>query len=104
MSTPDTQANLVVLQPRVDVLASETTIRVRADLPGVRSESLELSLDRGRLHIDGVAPAHRFRRTLALRWPIDADADIDATLTDGVLTVDLARRDAPRPARRIAVG
>ena len=99
----DTHAEPVVLSPRVDVLTSPTTVRVRADLPGVTPEAVELSLHRGALHIDGLATSQRFRRTVPLSWPIDSEADIEARLVDGVLTVDLVRRDGPRPARRIAV-
>lgn len=99
----DTTAQLPVVGPRVDVLTNATTVRVRADLPGVAAEALELSLEGRTLHLDGVSARHRFRRDLALDWPIDATADITAQLSDGVLTVDLLRSDAPKPARRIAV-
>jgi HSP20 family molecular chaperone IbpA len=102
-SGADTHAEPVILSPRVDVLTSPTTVRVRADLPGVTAEAVELSLHRGALHIDGLAASQRFRRTVHLSWPIDGEAAIDARLVDGVLTVDLVRRDAPRPARRLAV-
>lgn len=102
-TTTDTTAHVVVVTPRVDVLTSPTTVRVRADLPGVTAESLELSFDRGALHINGLSAEHRFRRVVPLRWPIHAEADIDARLVHGVLTVDLLRSDAPKPARRIAV-
>jgi|GEM_PF-6121825 len=102
--TTDTSTDLPVLQPRVDILASAATIRVRADLPGVPTDALELSLHEGALHIDGVAHQHRFRRAIPIQWPIDRAADVDATLQDGLLTVDLRRADAPAEPRRIAIG
>jgi HSP20 family molecular chaperone IbpA len=99
----DAAVQVPVFQPRIDVLASDTTVRVRADLPGVHTDSLELSFHRGVLNIDALAAQHRFVRKVRLDWPIDAEANIDAKLVHGVLTVDLVRADAPRPARRIAV-
>lgn len=93
----------VVRTPRVDILTNPSTVRVRADLPGVSPETLELSLHRSTLHIDGKGTRQRFLRAISLPWPIHAEADIDAQLKNGLLTVDLVRRDAPRPARRIPV-
>jgi HSP20 family molecular chaperone IbpA len=103
MTTTDTTLEVPVFTPSVDVLTNETTVRVRADLPGVQPDALKLTLHDGVLQLNGLAPRHRFVRKIRLAWPISADADIEAKLSDGVLTVDLARADAPSPVRQVVV-
>ncbi|HCH64451.1 MAG TPA: hypothetical protein DFR83_16715 [Deltaproteobacteria bacterium] len=103
MTSTETTVNVPVFTPNVDVLTSPTTIRVRADLPGVQTDAVKLTLHEGELQIDGLAPHHRFTRKLRLAWPVSSEADIQATLAEGVLTVDLARADAPTPVRQVRV-
>ena len=101
MTTTDTTIQVPVFRPDVDVHTNETTVRVRADLPGVSSDALKMTLHEGVLQLDGLAPRHRFVRKVRLEWPIDGEADIEARLTEGVLTVDLARADAAPKVRRV---
>ena len=103
MSHTDTTVDVPTYSPSVDVLTNDQTVRVRAELPGVQPDALKLTLHDGVLHLDGLAPSHRFVRRLRLAWPISETADIEATLSDGLLTVDLTRADAPEPVRRVPV-
>ena len=103
MTTTDTTVEVPVFTPQVDVLTNETTVRVRADLPGVQPDALKLTLHEGVLQLNGLAPQHRFVRKIRLAWPISPEADIEAKLSNGVLTVDLVRADAPKPARQVVV-
>ena len=103
MTTTETTLEVPVFTPNVDVLTSPTTVRVRADLPGVQPDAVKLTLHEGVLQVDGLASHHRFVRKIRLAWPISTEADIQATLTEGVLTVDLTRADAPPPVRQVTV-
>jgi HSP20 family molecular chaperone IbpA len=56
MTTTDTTLEVPVFTPSVDVLTNETTVRVRADLPGVQPDALKLTLHDGVLQLNGLAP------------------------------------------------
>jgi len=103
MTTTDATTQVPVFRPDVDVYTSETTVRVRADMPGVQSDALKLTLHEGVLQLDGRAAHHRFVRKIRLDWPIDAEADIEARLCEGLLTVELARAEAPPTIRRVTL-
>lgn len=103
--------------PAVDVLRNEEHILVRADLPGVSKQDIELSVLNGRLFIRGEKTheheekeqtAHRrerfygrFERVIDLPAPVISD-QIKAKFTDGVLEIMAPISDDARP-RRIAV-
>ena len=90
---------------------------VRAELPGVRSEDLQISVERNKLSLSGKRdiPAeqegvsyHRrertggaFNRSITLPDDLNADA-VEATHTDGVLTIVLPKVEAAK-ARQIKV-
>ena len=93
---------------------------VTADLPGVKPEDVEISLDGDVLHIKGErlvetetseGDEKRYRRTertygtfqRSFQLPADADSDaIEAHGKDGVLHVRISKHTAPQP-RRITV-
>lgn len=96
--------------PRVDVRQRDDTFVVRADLPGVREEDLEVEAEGGMLRIRGERREERekqegrFRRTecsygsfvRTIPLPEGADADqAKATFANGVLEVTV-----PAPERR----
>ncbi len=85
------------------------TTYLLAEIPGAKMESVDLSVDKGVLTVsaDGARPAKdpaysgtytgfeggRYYRAFALGDEVDRD-NIEATLTDGVLTVKLPRAAA----------
>ncbi len=90
--------------PATDIFASDTAWLLRVDLPGVSPERLSVTADGTVLTISAAAendaPPQWLRR---LSLPRGADVDhIAATLTDGVLSVEIPRTD--RSVRAIAIG
>jgi HSP20 family protein len=100
--------------PAVDVWADDDTLCVRALVPGLAREDLEVSVDGDALTIRGSLPAQslgegetwhrrerdtgRFTRTLQLPWLVDAER-VQARCKDGVLEIDLPRSAADKPKR-----
>ncbi|MDQ7820364.1 MAG: Hsp20/alpha crystallin family protein [Armatimonadota bacterium] len=112
-STPEAEA----LVPAVDLYDAGDSLVARVDLPGVRPEDVEVTVDEGRLlsvrasrKADDVRedaylccerPAGRFARTIEL--PVEVDADrVKASLKMGVLEIVLPKSREPAP-RKIAV-
>ena len=97
--------------PPVDLSESPAFVTVEMELPGVRAESVEVTLSDGHLRVTGRkrkgAPRRpvthlcsersygHFKRTIALRWPIRAEG-ATATLKNGVLTVRLPKLEDRR--------
>jgi HSP20 family molecular chaperone IbpA len=100
----------------VDVVSTEGAVRFLVDVPGFRSEDLDVTVERGVLTITG----HR-RRALAegekllsagrgygrfeRRWSLGETVDAEglvADLAEGVLTVTLPLRAATK-ARKVAI-
>jgi len=106
-----------VLRPPVDIHETADELLLRADMPGVTRERLEVRVDGNNLLIEGsigIAPqeamtavyadvrATTYRRQFVLSNELDS-AGIAANLQNGVLTVRLPKRAEHKP-RRIPVG
>lgn len=90
--------------PAVDVLEKDRDYKLVVDLPGVSSDDLELTVERGKLSLVATRadrPGVGYRRWFRLPQYVDGDA-LDAQLADGVLHVTLPAMAAHKP-RRIAV-
>ncbi len=104
MSATSLNESVSVREPRVDVLLSDTHVRVVADMPGVPVDGLSVHFERGVLTIDGKSASVHFRRSLVLRWRVDVDQEsLRAELSNGVLTLDLPRVAVASQGRAIAV-
>ena len=102
--------------PAINVWEVGDDLYAEAEVPGVKSEDVDVSVVGGDLTIRGrrgEAPeegtaVHRRERgrgefTRVLRLPIDVDAaKVEATLKDGVLLVKLPKSEAAKP-RKIKV-
>jgi HSP20 family protein len=103
-------------EPAIDVRTKENEIVLLCDLPGVRREELDITLENHVLTIKG---ARRFEgrerervmlgraygpfaRAVTLPDSID-EAKLSAELADGVLTVRLPRHESAKP-RKIPIG
>jgi HSP20 family molecular chaperone IbpA len=106
----------VFLRPAMDIFETDDGITVRADLPGVSKDRLNVRVDGNQLVLEGaigIAPqeqmtamyadvrAQTYRTNLVLSNELATD-EIDAKLKDGVLTVRIPKRAEHRP-RRIEV-
>jgi len=103
--------------PAVDVLEEADSIRIMAELPGVKPEDVKISVENNVLSIQGqkqqvaeerTERVHRyervygaFERTFTLPATVDA-ANIKATYENGVLTVTLPKVEKAKP-RQIPV-
>lgn len=93
--------------PRVDVVDEEDCFRLRAEVPGLTAEDVELSFLDGALTIKGTKPSWRkpgeepnyiraecrfgsFSRRVELPAPVQDDA-IRATCRNGVLTIEIPK-------------
>ena len=97
--------------PAADVYEDERAFVITLDLPGIRRDGLDVNLDEGRLTIRGERaqregvelrrgerPHGRFVRTFSLPDAVDRHA-IAADYKDGVLTLHLPKRAAPKERR-----
>ena len=105
-------------QPDVDVYETDANIVVRAEIAGVRSQDLNISLDGQVLRIHGIRPApegpdvrrlHQmeiasgpFERRVRISMAFDKDR-VSAHVGDGFLTVTLPKRpEGPKAVRIIS--
>ena len=100
------------LTPAVDITGSEEGYQLRAELPGVDKEGLEITVDKGELTIVGhrkfPTPSgealhreirtHDFRRVYELDPAIDAEK-IQARIDQGILTLTLPKAEAAKPLK-----
>ena len=102
--------------PNVDISETENALWLRADMPGVKEGSIEISVEKNVLSIEGqvalqeyedLAPVYteynvgNYQRRFTLSNAIDADK-IHAHLTNGVLELELPKAESAKP-RRVAV-
>ncbi|HEV7584290.1 MAG TPA: Hsp20/alpha crystallin family protein [Solirubrobacteraceae bacterium] len=105
--------------PPADVMVDDDGVTVFMDVPGLRSEDLEIELENDLLTVRGERPYPykqdgegspvqrierrfgRFERTLRVPAGLDPDA-VEAALTDGVLRIRIPLPETKR-ARRIEI-
>lgn len=99
--------------PRVDIAETDTSFEIKAEIPEVKKDDVHVSVDNGVLTLRGERKQekeeqdkkfHRverfygsFSRSFTLPENVDADA-IKASFKDGVLTVELPKTQASKPA------
>ncbi len=100
----------------MDAYITDDAIVIRADVPGLQPEDIEITLEGDTLSIRGEIkreeandrkyvllerPTGKFERTLTIGTPIDHEK-VEATFKDGVLTLTLPKAEAVKP-RQITV-
>ena len=99
--------------PAMNVYASQDAVVLTAELPGVSSEGLDITVHRDTVTIRGERQGEleearayhrrerrygRFARTLALPFHVDPDK-VEAVLREGVLRLTLHRPEQDKPKR-----
>lgn len=104
--------------PSVDVLEDKNNVIVRAEVPGMHKEDIEISLHEGVLSLTGERKAEngntengqvyrterfygRFHRTITLPKPV-ANDKVKAQYKEGLLTITLPKTEEAKP-RQIEV-
>ena len=97
--------------PALDLYQNNNEVIARIELPGMRKEDIEISLQDGMLTISGErksdAPESdkaerseryvgKFRRSVSLPTQVDANK-VTATYRDGILTVTLPKAEEAKP-------
>jgi HSP20 family protein len=105
-----------VIRPAVDIFEDQSGITLRADLPGVSRDNLDIRIDRDTLSVEAVASistpekmealhaevqSTRYQRSFSLSGELDTN-NVEANLKDGVLTLRIHKR-AEHQARKIEV-
>lgn len=100
----------------MDAYITDEAIVIRADVPGLKPEEIDIRLEGDTLTIRGEIkreeenqrkyvllerPTGKFERTLTINTPIDHDR-VEASFKDGVLTLTLPKAEAVKP-RQITV-
>ena len=101
-------------QPATDVREMDKEVVLQFDMPGVSSESVELTVEKGTLTVTGTADPEEqgtavyrethignYRRIFSLNEGVDAE-HIKADMKSGVLTVRIPKPEKAKP-KRIAI-
>jgi len=103
---------------KVDIKDDENNYYVAAELPGIKKEEINLTLNDGRLNIsvereenveeEGKNYIHRERRFASMARNIylaeaDDEKDISARLNDGVLEIIVPKREQEENVKRIEI-
>lgn len=98
--------------PAVDLYEDKENVIVKAELPGMKKEEIEISLHEGVLTLAGERKEEkehkdaevyrserflgRFQRTMTLPSPVKTDK-VSATYKDGMLTITLPKTEEAKP-------
>lgn len=96
----------------IDAYATEDSIIIKADVPGLKPEDIQVTLegdtltirgeyksekeDKGQNHLIRERVAGKFERVLTVSTPIDGNK-VEATFENGVLTLKMPKTEAVKP-------
>lgn len=103
-----------VWAPDVDIKETDKEIQIKADLPGMKLEDIDVSVDEDQLIIKGERKVEKeekekdyvrversygsFYRSFSIGIPVKAD-EIKASYKDGVLEISLPKTEAKKPKK-----
>jgi HSP20 family protein len=107
------------LKMRIDVSESDSVFTVKADIPGVKKEDINVRVDGNLVQIDAeiksakdtkgngdkVLRSERYYGSISRSFTLGQDVDeakVQAKYADGVLTLDLPKK-APAPSSKITI-
>ncbi len=116
-SVTATDSKPLRLHPPVDITENAEALKIRVEMPGLRVEDTDITIEDGVLRLKASRPAPRkesgeraalqelryglYERAFIL--PDSADTDhVDAAMQDGILTLTIPKQQQARP-RRIPV-
>ena len=98
--------------PALDVAEDKDNLYVKAEIPGMKKEDIEISLHDGVLTLSGERKEEkklqegnihrserfvgRFQRSLTLQTPVEGDK-VKAVYQDGILTITLPKAESAKP-------
>lgn len=97
--------------PALDLYQNNDNVIARVELPGMRKEDIEISLQEGMLTISGERKSEtaednkaerteryvgKFRRSISLPTPVDTNR-VTANYRDGILTITLPKAEEAKP-------
>jgi HSP20 family protein len=98
--------------PAIDLYEDKDNVIVKAELPGMKKEDIDVSLHEGTLMISGERKSEqeyregesyrserfygRFQRSVLLPSPVSADK-VNASYKDGILTITLPKSEEAKP-------
>jgi len=104
-------------QPKIDIVEKKKTIEVKAEVPGVSADDLDIALNGRLLSISGTKKQESesssdnyyhmersfgsFTRTIQLPAEVD-ESDVDASYKKGVLNIEL-KKVKPEKSKRIDI-
>jgi HSP20 family protein len=107
-----------MFSPQVDVVETDTEVKVQAELPGLEEKDFEVSVSQDTLTIRGEKKQEQeekgrnyyraersygsFQRSIPLPRNVDADR-VSAEFTKGVLTISLPKVAAPKDRKKVVV-
>jgi HSP20 family molecular chaperone IbpA len=111
-ATASGTAPALIYQPHVDVCDTGTGVTIRADIPGAKADTIDVSFDDGVLAVQAVVPPRDlpgrplrqeygigdYRRSFRLGDGFDG-SQITAEYRRGVLSIDVPRLAAVRPRK-----
>lgn len=113
-ATQSTPAPTNVFAPRVSLVETADAFMVRAEIPGMTTDQLELSFEKDALLIKGEKARDplptegrwlheerafgRFERTFRFTTPVDADS-IQAETSNGILTIRILKAKSAMPKK-----
>lgn len=101
-----------VIVPPADIYETDTEYVVSADMPGVTRDTLDITLDKGQISINGKAAKdesagelkygeyapYNFSRTFSIGSEVNGEA-ITASLSDGVVVITLPKKEEVKPKK-----
>jgi HSP20 family protein len=114
--TPSGEDGTAITAPRIDIHETDQSIEISAELPGVKQEEVDISLDRDVLTIRGEKRCARkderarvserfygtFQRSIQLPFAPEADK-VQAQFDNGVLTITLPKQEQAQKTQKIQV-
>ena len=108
------QASISCFRPATDIWETAEEVLIKFDMPGVPSDNVDLTVEKGTLTVTGAArpeeegtPVYRetrignYQREFSLSEDIDPD-NISAEMKAGVLTIKIPKPEKAKP-KKIAV-
>jgi HSP20 family protein len=89
-------------EPLVDVVEGDKEIRVIAELPGVKKEDIDLTVEGKRLEISVETPTRKYRKELELPGSVEVEGS-RSTFNNGILEVTFQKRKGKPSGVRIKV-